>query len=216
IEADRRIHAMPVRRPARPLAGPGTGAGTTVYVVDSGIDVGRAEFGDRAWRAFDATGGAGRDCGGHGTEVAGRVHAAAPEAGVASVRVLDCGNSGSLADVLAGLDWIYRHARGPSVATLALDGAGSPALDTAVRSLVRSGVFVAGAADSAQCRVAPAGAAYSALVPYIAGAASRYLERHPGTNPAIVASYLNCPSTRGAIRQNPSMASNLLMHSGGF
>ncbi|RVX43211.1 peptidase inhibitor I9 [Nonomuraea polychroma] len=216
IEPDRRLHAVPIRRLARPPAGPGTGTGATVYVVDSGVDAGRAEFGDRAWRAFDATGGAGRDCGGHGTQVAGRVHAAAPGAGIASVRVLDCGNSGTLADVLAGLDWIRRHARGPSVATLAVDGSGSPSLDAAVRSLVRSGVFVAGAADAARCRVEPGGAAYSALAPYSAGAAARYLERHPGTNPAILASRLNCTSTHDAIRQNPGRASNLLRHRGGL
>ncbi|MGP3956358.1 protease inhibitor I9 family protein [Nonomuraea sp. 3N208] len=214
IEADRQVHAMPVRRPARPLAGPGAGA--TVYVVDSGVDAGRAEFGDRAWRAFDATGGAGRDCGGHGTQVAGRVHTAAPGAGIASIRVLDCGNSGALADVLAGLDWIHRHARGPSVATLALDGARSPALDTAVRSLVRSGVFVVGAAHSGRCRIAPGGVAYSALAPHLAGAAARHLECHPGVNPAILASRLNCTAARGAIRQNPSRAFNLLMRDGGL
>ncbi|TMR99249.1 S8 family serine peptidase [Nonomuraea basaltis] len=216
IEPDRQIHPMPVRRPARPLTGPATGAGTTVYVVDSGVDAGRAEFGDQAWRAFDATGGAGRDCTGHGTQVAGRVHAAAPKAGIASVRVLGCDGPGALADVLAGLDWIRRHARGPSVASLSIDGAGSSALDTAVRALVRSGVFVVGAADSGVCRSMPGGAAYTALTPHVAGAAAGHLERHPGANPTILTSLLNCTTTSGVIRQNPSRASNLLMHNGGL
>jgi subtilisin family serine protease len=248
VEPDRQIHPMPVRRLARPLTDRATGAGVTVYVVDSGVDAGRPAsedqdrrasgdrtqrtsgdrtrpgfadqtwrgFADRTWRAFDATGATGRDCTGHGTQVAGRVHAAAPRAGIASVRVLGCDGTGTLADVLAGLDWIHRHARGPSVATLSLDGAGSAALGTAVRALVRSGVFVAGAADSAACRVGPDGAAYSAHAPHLAGTVARHLELHPGTNPAILASRFNCTSTRGAIRQNPSGASNLLMHSGGL
>ncbi len=293
VEPDRQIHAMPGRAPARPPADPATGAGVTVYVVDSGVNagpgdragrtldpgdqagraldpgdhVGRApspggraghaldpgdhaghahdagdhvrhahdagdhagrapdadgrswrdlDFDGRAWRAFDATGGAGRDCTGHGTQVAGRVHAAAPEARIASVRVLGCGGPGMLADVLAGLDWIRRHARGPSVATLSLDGSGSPAFDTAVDALVRSGVFVVGAADSVACRVTPGGAAYSALAPHLAGAAARHLERHPGANPAFLTSRFNCTPAHGAIRQNPSAASNLLMHSGGL
>lgn len=216
VEPDRQIHPMPVRRPALPPAGRAAGAGVTVYVVDSGVDAGRPAFEERAWRAFDATGGAGRDCTGHGTQVAGRVHAAAPGARIASVRVLGCGGPGALADVLAGLDWIRRHARGPSVAALSLDGAGSVAFDTAVHALVRSGVFVVGAADSAACRMRPGGAAYTALTPHLAGAAARYLELHPGANPAILTSRFNCTSAHGAIRQNPSRASNLLMHSGGL
>ncbi|MCK2217573.1 S8 family serine peptidase [Actinomadura sp. ATCC 31491] len=216
VEPDRQIHPMPVRPPARPLTGPATGAGTTIFLVDSGVDAQRAEFGDRAWRAFDATGGAGRDCTGHGTRIAGRAHAAAPAAGIASVRVLGCGGPGSLADLLAGLDWIRRHARGPSVAVLPVDGAGSPALGAAVRSLVRSGVFVVGAGDAGGCRIGPGGAAYTAAVPHLAAAAARRLEDTPGANPAILASLLNCTIARDAIRQNPSRALNLLMHSGGL
>jgi hypothetical protein len=176
----------------------------------------RDSFRDRTWRAFDATGGAGRDCTGHGTRAAARVHAAAPEARIASVRVLGCGGRGTLTDVLAGLDWIRRHARGPSVAALSFDGAGSPALGLAVRALVRSGVFVVGATGSAACRTAPGGAAYSALAPRLAGAAARRLERDPGANPAILTSHLNCTPARRAIRQNLPGASNLLMHNGGL
>ncbi|MEV0620694.1 S8 family serine peptidase [Nonomuraea sp. NPDC050404] len=150
IEPDRVIRPVTTGKPPRPAAtrDKGAGAGTTVYVVDSGIEPGRAEFGDRAWRAFDATGGTGRDCGGHGTRVAAQAHAVAPKAGIASVRVLGCEGSGALSDVLAGLDWIRRHARGPSVANLSIDGTGSPALARAARSLVRSGVFVVSASGS--------------------------------------------------------------------
>ncbi|MEV4554659.1 S8 family serine peptidase [Nonomuraea wenchangensis] len=216
VEPDRQIHPMPVRRPAHPLTGPATGAGTTIYLVDSGVDTGRAEFGDRAWRAYDATGGTGRDCTGHGTQVAGRTHAAAPAAGIASIRALGCGGPGSLADVLAGLEWIRRHARGPSVAALPVDGAGSPALGEAVRSLVGAGVFVVGAADADECRIGPGGAAYTGAVPHLAAAAARLLEHTPDANPTILASQLNCAFARDAIRQNPSRALNLLMHSGGL
>ncbi|MEV4394145.1 S8 family serine peptidase [Nonomuraea sp. NPDC049607] len=216
VEPDREIHAMPGDTPApADTSDTSTGAGTTVYVVDSGVDVTRTEFGDRAWRAFDATGGTGRDCAGHGTHVAKAVASRAPEARIASVRVLGCAGSGSLADVLAGLDWIRRHARGPSVVTLAADGADSPALGAAVRSLVRSGVFVAGAADSGWCQVASGGQAFSAAAPYLAAAAARLLERSPDAGPSLVASSLKCTTARPAIRQNPSRSSNLLMHSGG-
>ncbi|MEV3978930.1 S8 family serine peptidase [Nonomuraea sp. NPDC049758] len=220
VEPDREIHAMPGDAPAPAPASDtdadsGAGAGTTVFVVDTGVDVTRAEFGDRAWRAFDATGGTGRDCGGHGTRVARAVASRAPEARIASVRVLGCAGSGSLADVLAGLDWIRRHARGPSVVTLAADGADSPALGAAVRSLVRSGVFVVGAADSGWCQVSSGGQAFSAGAPYLAADAARLLERRPDAAPSLVASSLKCTTARAAIRQNPSRSSNLLMHSGG-
>ncbi|MFC4006808.1 S8 family serine peptidase [Nonomuraea purpurea] len=218
IEPDREIHPMRGRRPGRTLPDAGSdGAGATVYVVDSGVDAGRGtRFDDRAWHAFDATGGTGRDCLGYGTRAAGRVHAMAPKAKIASVRVLGCEGSGSLADVLAGLDWIRRHAHGPSVASLAIDGDDSLALGRAARSLARSGIFVVQAADSGTCQAVPGGRAYSASVPYVAGAAARQLELHPAVHPAVLASWLNCTTARGAIRQNSSGASNLLTHNGGL
>jgi subtilisin family serine protease len=215
IEPDRQIHAMTGVRPARPLSGAATGAGTTVYVVDSGVDITRAEFGDRAWRAFDATGGTGRDCSGHGTRVAGAVAGHAPAARIGSVRVLGCTGTGTLADVLAGLDWIRRHARGPSVTNLSVDGADSPALDAAVRALVRSGVFVVGAADSGTCQVTSGGQAYSSAAPYLSAAAAGLLERRPAALPSVLTSSLKCTAARAAIRQNPSRTSSLLMRGGG-
>ncbi|MEU7744628.1 S8 family serine peptidase [Nonomuraea sp. NPDC049158] len=167
-------------------------------------------FGDRLWWAFDATGRTGEDCGGHGTRVAraiaGRSHGVAPQADVASVRVLGCGGSGSLSDALAGLDWVRRHARGPAVANLSLDGADSPALRTAMARLARSGVFVVAATDAGRCRLSPTGETYSARAPRLAGAAARYLELHPAANPSVLASWLKCAATRDTIRQNPSRA----------
>ncbi|MEV5497140.1 protease inhibitor I9 family protein [Nonomuraea fuscirosea] len=221
IEPDRQIRPMTGARPSRPYAVEAEGSGVTVYVVDSGVETGtetggRRIFGDRAWRAFDATGGTGRDCGGHGTQSASRTHGVAPEAGLASVRVLGCGGSGTLSDVLAGLDWIRRHARGPAVTSMAIDGAGSPALDRAARSLVRKGVFVVGASSTGTCHVTPDGRAYSPHTPYLAGAAARHLELHPEAGPAALATWLKCAPTRAAIRQNPSRASNLLMRDGGL
>ncbi|MFD1537979.1 S8 family serine peptidase [Nonomuraea guangzhouensis] len=227
IEPDREIHPMPITGPARqiharPITGPswarsprGTGRGVTVYLVDSGVNgqPGRLRaggFGDRAWRAFDATGRTGEDCGGHGTRVAraigGRSHGVAPRARIASVRVLGCGGSGSLSDVLAGLDWVRRHAHRPAVANLSIDGARSRALRTAMARLTRSGVFVVASADTGGCRLSPTGETYSPRSPYLAGAAARYLELHPDANPSDLASWLKCTAMRDTIRQNPSRA----------
>lgn len=218
LEPDREIHPMTGRAPASFQAE--GGKGVTVYVVDSGLDLTRSEFGDRAWRAFDATGGTGQDCTGHGTQVAravaGRSHGVAPQARIASVRVLGCRGSGTLSDLLAGLDWVRRHARGPAVTTLSLNGADSLALNAATRNLVRSGVFVTVAADSGACRTTPGGQAYSAAAPQLAGAAARQLELHPNAIPATLASSLNCTAAHGDIRQNPSRTSNLLLRGGGL
>lgn len=175
LEPDRRVHPQHAWGPDRvdrrvlPLDGrvraSATGRGVTVYVVDSGVEAGHAEFGDRAWRAFDATGGDGSDCTGHGTQVAGiaagGTHGVAPGARVASVRVLGCQGWGSLSDVIAGVDWVRGHARGPAVANLSIGGDDSPALDRAVRNLARAGVFVVAAAGNDgtdACLTSPAGA----------------------------------------------------------
>ncbi|WP_157246112.1 S8 family peptidase [Nonomuraea typhae] len=144
-----------------------TGRGTTVYVLDSGVDVTHREFGDRAWRAFDATGGRGADCSGHGTHVAGivagRTYGVAPQARIASVKVLGC-DSGAMSDVIAGIDWVRGHARGPAVANMSIAGRPSPALDTAVRNLTRAGVLVVAAAGNSgesACSLSPARRAFA-------------------------------------------------------
>ena len=48
-----------------------TGLGVRAYVLDTGIQAGHAEFGGRAQNVYDAFGGTGADCNGHGTHVAG-------------------------------------------------------------------------------------------------------------------------------------------------
>ena len=48
-----------------------TGAGVRAYVIDTGIRTAHTQFGGRAANVFDAFGGNGQDCNGHGTHVAG-------------------------------------------------------------------------------------------------------------------------------------------------
>jgi len=132
-----------------------TGSGVKAYVIDTGIRTTHIDFGGRARSGFDAIdGGSADDCNGHGTHVAGTIGGAlygiAKAVDLVAVRVLDCGGSGTNAQVIAGIDWaIADHAPGQAaVANLSLGGAANAALDTAIRNLVADGVAVAVAAGN--------------------------------------------------------------------
>ncbi|MFF4590161.1 S8 family peptidase [Streptomyces sp. NPDC001388] len=122
------------------------GAGVTVYVIDTGIRITHEEFGGRASYGWDFVDGdrTAADGNGHGTHVAGVVAGGnagvAKKAKVVAVRVLDDAGAGTTARVVAGIDWVTRHARKPAVANLSLGGAYNAQLDAAVRASIRSGV----------------------------------------------------------------------------
>ena len=126
----------------------------TAYIVDTGIRFGHNDFGGRAVPGFDAFGGNGSDCHGHGTHVAGTVGGAtygvAKSVQLVAVRVLNCSGSGTTAGVIAGVDWVTaQHQPGaPAVANMSLGGGASSALDTAVRNSIADGVTYAVAAGN--------------------------------------------------------------------
>jgi subtilisin family serine protease len=145
-----------------------TGAGVTVYVVDTGILAEHDDFGGRVvsgFNAFEDNGGS-TDCNGHGTHVAGVIagsnYGVAKSATLVPVRVLDCNGLGSLSTVLAGLDWVLQdHAQspGPAVVNMSLSGDASSALDTEVISLLSAGmttVVAAGNDNADACAKSPA------------------------------------------------------------
>jgi subtilisin family serine protease len=97
-----------------------TGAGVTVYIIDTGIRFDHAEFGGRAASGYDAIdGGSADDCNGHGTHVAGTVggtaYGVAKNVKLVGVRVLDCGGSGTTSGVIAGIDWVTANAAKPEI-----------------------------------------------------------------------------------------------------
>ncbi len=139
-----------------------TGAGATVYVLDTGVDVAHPAFEGRAATGTNTVDDVGGDCDGHGTVVAGIAAArdlgVAPGARVESVKVLDCAGAGSLSSLLAGIDWVAGHLTGPSVAVMAWSFGPSPALDAAIRGLVERGVLVVASAGNTggdDCAMAP-------------------------------------------------------------
>ncbi len=146
----------------------GSGAGITVYVVDTGILASHADFGGRVAPGFNATGDANgtTDCNGHGTHVAGVVggttYGVAKSVTLVPVRVLGCDGSGSLSALLAGIDWILADQSNgprPAVVNMSLGGDASTALDLAIRSLLCANmttVVAAGNGNTNACTVSPA------------------------------------------------------------
>lgn len=124
-----------------------TGAGVTVYVLDTGIRTTHQEFSGRAYVGADFIndGLNGQDGNGHGTHVAGTVggqtYGVAKGASLCSVRVLDSGGYTSVSQVIAGVDWVTANHTNPAVANMSLRFYEVvPSLDQAVRNSIASGV----------------------------------------------------------------------------
>lgn len=124
----------------------------TAYIIDSGINTGHPDFGGRAAVAYDATGGDGKDCNGHGTYVAGlvggTVYGVAKGVQLRSVRVLNCVTPGSLSNLIAGMDWVRVRAVKPAVAVVSLGTSFSTAVNSSAKNLALSGVFLSVAAGN--------------------------------------------------------------------
>jgi subtilisin family serine protease len=143
-----------------------TASTVTAYVIDTGINASNPDFGGRAQNVYDAFGGSGNDCHGHGTHVAGTIggtlHGVAKAVRLRGVRVLNCSGSGSTSGIIAALNWVRMNATRPAVANMSLGGGFSSSLNTATNNLANSGVFVAVAAGNESrnaCNVSPASAA---------------------------------------------------------
>jgi subtilisin family serine protease len=140
-----------------------TASNVHVYVIDTGIRTSHNQFGGRANAVFDAFGGNGQDCNGHGTHVAGTVggstYGVAKGVRLHAVRVLNCQGSGTNAGVIAGVDWVRANRQNPAVANMSLGGGASSSLDSAVSNAIASGVTFAVAAGNSNanaCNFSPA------------------------------------------------------------
>lgn len=132
-----------------------TGAGVHAYVIDTGIRSTHSQFEGRVSSdgyssiadGYGATG-----CNWHGTHVAGTIGGAT--VGIAkgvtlhSVRVLDCNGSGTVASVIAGVDWVTSNKITPAVANMSISGGKSDALNAAIQNSVSAGVVYAVAAGN--------------------------------------------------------------------
>ncbi|MER7789074.1 S8 family peptidase [Streptomyces sp. NPDC097640] len=143
-----------IDQPQRPLdasyAWPrSAGRGTTIYVLDTGVRTTHRDFGGRARSGWDFVDDdpVAEDDNGHGTHVAataaGTEYGVAKKAEIVAVRVLDDRGEGTTAQVLAGLDWVMKHAHKPAVVNLSLGSTlpdPVPEWDEAVRSGIASGL----------------------------------------------------------------------------
>jgi subtilisin family serine protease len=150
------------------------------YIIDTGILSTHPEFGGRATNVYDAFGGSGTDCNGHGTGVAGvvgaKTYGVAKGVKLLGLRVLDCSGTGTTAGIIGGVNWVAANHATFSVANISLGGALSTALNTAVANLYASGVFVAAAAgngNTSACNSSPGSVASITTV-----TASDQLDQH--------------------------------------
>lgn len=132
------------------------------YIIDTGILATHPEFGGRASNVYDAFGGTGTDCNGHGTGVAGvvgsKTYGVAKGVKLLGVRVLDCSGTGTTAGLIGGINFVASSHPLMSVANISLSGALSAAVNTAVNNLFTSGVYVAVAAgnsNASACNYSP-------------------------------------------------------------
>ncbi|MFC8230720.1 S8 family peptidase [Streptomyces sp. NPDC057287] len=144
-----------------------TGEPVMVYVLDTGIETDHEEFDNRASWGFSCDQGEWDD-NGRGTHlaatVAGRTYGAAKNAYVSAVKVAWSNGAASPDDVIKGLKWAMKDARGHEARSVVLFGMALPShpeLDELAAAAVNQGLFlVAPAGDDSKdaAGYSPAGA----------------------------------------------------------
>ena len=129
-----------------------TGANVHAYIIDTGIKVELPEFGGRASFDLNVVGGRDTDCQGHGTHVAGTVGSAsygiAKSVRLHAIKMLGCGGGGRTSSTIQAIDWVTANAQRPAVANTSWNWDTSPTLETALRNMITSGVFLATSAGN--------------------------------------------------------------------
>lgn len=120
---------------------------TTVYVIDSWVDIDHAEFEGRAMRGPAFASGQNY----HGTHVGalvnGKYFGVNRKARVVSVQVLDANNRGVWSNILRGMEWVGQQPK-PTVINMSIGGGYSSIVHKAVEVLVRKGWVVVAAAGN--------------------------------------------------------------------
>ncbi|SMN22955.1 similar to Saccharomyces cerevisiae YEL060C PRB1 Vacuolar proteinase B (yscB), a serine protease of the subtilisin family [Maudiozyma saulgeensis] len=151
------------------------GNGVDAYVIDTGININHNEFEGRAtWGKTIPLNDEDIDGNGHGTHCAGTIaskkYGVAKRANLFAIKVLRSNGSGSMSDVLKGVEYAAKmhmdrkskdkNFKG-STANMSLGGGKSPSLDLAVNAAVKAGLHFAVAAGNENqdaCNTSPAAA----------------------------------------------------------
>lgn len=155
-----------------------SGKGVDAYIVDTGIYCGNNDFTSKTTGTcvcgVDLVDGSCVDGNGHGTHCAGTVAGqrwgVAKEANLIAVRVLNDRGSGSLSDIVEGIEWAVDNmklTKKPSVANLSLGSSFSNSVNEATNSAVSAGLnmIVAAGNDNANaCNYSPASASSAVTV----------------------------------------------------
>ncbi|MDX3663235.1 S8 family peptidase [Streptomyces sp. ID05-26A] len=137
-----------------------TGSGVNAYIIDTGVRITHRDFGGRAKNGYDFVDNdaVAQDGNGHGTHVAGTVagtlHGVAKQANIIGVRVLNNSGSGTIAGVVAGVNWVASNHVKPAVANMSLGGGANTSLDNAVSGAITRGVTFAVAAGNSNTNAA--------------------------------------------------------------
>lgn len=157
------------------------GEGVDVYIIDTGTNINHVDFEGRAhWGKTIPSGEEDIDNNGHGTHcsgtVAGKKYGVAKKANVYAVKVLKSNGSGTMSDVVKGVEWAAlthvdkvkaaKKGKGKkgfkgSAANMSLGGGKSVTLDLAVNAAVDAGIHFAVAAGNDNldsCNYSPAAA----------------------------------------------------------
>ena len=144
---------------------PNTGTGVHSYTIDTGILGTHTQFTGRMAAGFTAVldGNGTTDCNGHGTHVTGTIggttYGVAKNVTIHPVRVLDCGGTGSFAQVISGINWVAANRILPAVSNMSLGGGFNAATNAATTAMVAAGVFSAVASGNSSadaCSFSPA------------------------------------------------------------
>lgn len=189
------------------------GEGVTSYVIDTGVFVDHTQFEGRAsWGATIPTGDADVDGNGHGTHCAGTIgskdYGVAKKANIVAVKVLRSNGSGSMSDVVKGVEFAAKSHQDAvkkgkkgfkgSTANMSLGGGKSTALDLTVNAAVKAGLHFAVAAGNENqdaANTSPASAELAITVGASTIADARAYFSNYGSTVDIFAPGLNIVST---------------------
>ncbi|KAG0252656.1 serine protease [Actinomortierella ambigua] len=137
------------------------GEGVDVYVIDTGINIHHVDFQGRArWGTNTVPGSPNTDDNGHGTFVAGVIGSntfgVAKKVNLIAVKGLNREGTSTLSQILSALDWTIKTATRSSnrknIVNLSLGAGYSRVLNSAVDTLVQSGLFITAAAGNGDAR----------------------------------------------------------------